>query len=301
MPEIFGIADRVTVIRDGKIVLSDSIDNTQESRVIEAMTGKGLENFIKPQKELSREILLSIKHLTKPRIFTDVSLDVHRGEIVALTGLRGCGGVELIKAVFGLDENYSGEIVYNGQVLPIERDPADSIKGGIGLVTENRDKNGILASLSIRDNIALPFLKKYSKGGLIDDSVINLRVLNAVDATSTKMASSDQEIRYLSGGNKQKVCFSRWLDTDLQLLMLLEPTRGIDVHAKADIYRIVETMAENGVGILVLSYEIDEVMMLADRVHTLYDGRLAGEYTYPDFDKQTMLSDVAGAAETNSR
>lgn len=301
MPEIFGIADHVTVMRDGNIVLSESIEDTAESRVIEAMTGKGLENFVKPHKALTGENLLSINHLTKPRFYEDVNLDVHRGEIVVLTGLRGCGGAELIKAVFGLDKDYSGQIMYRDQMLPPTRDPADSIRDGIGLVTENRDKNGILASLSIRDNIALPFLKKCSKGGLIDTSAIDKRVTAAVNATSTKMASADQEIRYLSGGNKQKVCFSRWLDTDLQLLMLLEPTRGIDVHAKADIYRIIETMAANGVGILVLSYEIDEVMMLADRVLTLYDGRLVGEYAYPDFNKQTMLADIAGATENSTR
>ena len=109
------------------------------------------------------------------------------------------------------------------------------------------------------------------------------------------MSSPDQEIRFLSGGNKQKICFSRWLDSELELLILLEPTRGIDVHAKADIYRIIEAMAERGVGVLILSYEIDEVMMLGDRVITFYHGKEVSEYTYPDFDKQRMLADMAGA------
>lgn len=298
MPEIFGIADRVTVMRDGRIVLSAAVEDTSESQVIEAMTGKELEDFVKPHKQIDDEVLLSLDRLGRSRFFTDISFRVHKGEIVVLTGLRGCGGAELLKAVFGLGGDYTGEIRYRDQVLPQRRGPAEAIEAGMGLVTENRDKNGILAPLSIRDNIALPFLEKCTSGGLIAGKRINQRVANAVSATSTKMASADQEIRFLSGGNKQKICFSRWLDSDLKLLLLMEPTRGIDVHAKADIYRIIETLAESGVGILILSYEIDEVMMLADRVITLYHGRVAGEYTYPDFDRQKMLSDVAGAAET---
>ncbi len=132
-------------------------------------------------------------------------------------------------------------------------------------------------------------------GGVIDSTQINQRVTSAVNATSTKMASSVQEIRFLSGGNKQKICFSRWLDADLQLLLLLEPTRGTNVHAKADIYRVIETMASNGVGVLLLSYEIDEVMLLADRVITLYQGLALGHYAHPNFDKQKILADMAGA------
>jgi ribose transport system ATP-binding protein len=300
MPEIFGIADRVTVMRDGRIVLSAVVKETSESEVIEAMTGKELENFIKPQKQIDDQVLLSIERLSRSRFYSDVSFNVRKSEIVVLTGLRGCGGAELLKAVFGLDGEYSGEIRYQNQVLQQRRGPAEAIRAGMGLVTENRDKNGILAPLSIRDNIALPFLEKCTSGGLIVSKRINQRVANAVNATSTKMASADQEIRFLSGGNKQKICFSRWLDSDLKLLILMEPTRGIDVHAKADIYRIIETLAENGVGILILSYEIDEVMMLADRVITLYHGRVAGEYTHAEFDRQKMLSDVAGASESIS-
>lgn len=295
MPEIFGIADKVTVMRDGEIVLSEQTSATTEDVVINAMTGKELEDFVKPHKEVSTDVLLSVQQLNKPGVYEDISFDLHRGEIVVITGLRGCGAPELAKAVFGLDKDFKGSISYRGKMLRPGRGPATAVKEGMGLVTENRDKNGIMAALSVRDNIALPFLEKAVRGGLIDSGRVERVVTKAIEDTSTKTSSPDQEIRFLSGGNKQKICFSRWLDEDLELLILLEPTRGIDVHAKADIYRIIENMAERGVGVLVLSYEIDEVVMLADRVLTMYRGRSVEEYRYPDFDKEQMLADMAGA------
>lgn len=297
MPEIFGIAEQVTVMRDGEIVLSERTNETSEDDVIHSMTGKELEDFVKPHKEITGAPLLEVKSLGKPGAYVDVSLVVRRGEIVVMTGLRGCGAPELAKAIFGLDGDYNGQISYRGSVLAPGRGPAVSVRDGMGMVTENRDKNGILPSLSVRDNIALPFLEKAVRGGVLDSGYINKVVDKAIRDTSTKTSSPDQEIRFLSGGNKQKICFSRWLDEDLELLILLEPTRGIDVHAKADIYRIIEDLAQRGVGILILSYEIDEVIMLADRVVTLYQGSQVAAYSYPNFEKDQMLADMAGAGQ----
>lgn len=296
MPEIFDIADRVTVMRDGRVVLSEPTVATSESAVIEAMTGVELKDFVKPHKERSGETLLVVENLSKPGDFDGIDITLHRGEILVMTGLRGCGAPEIAKAIYGLDGDYTGRILYRDEELAPGRGPAAAVADGMGLVTENRDKNGILAPLSVRDNIALPFLEKAVRGGLIDRNRIEATVSKAVAATSTKLASPEQEIRFLSGGNKQKVCFSRWLDESLELLILLEPTRGIDVHAKADIYRIVEDLASRGIGVLILSYEIDEVMALADRVITLYHGHEVADYVYPDFHKQRMLADMAGAA-----
>lgn len=295
MPEIFGIAEQVTVMRDGRIVLSERTADTTEDHVIQTMTGKELENFVKPHKDAKGEVIVSVSALSKSEVYHDVSFDVHCGEILVLTGLRGCGAPELAKAIFGLDAKYDGRITYRGQELKPGRGPADAVKDGMGLVTENRDKNGILPQLSVRDNIALPFLEKSVKGGIIDSRYVDRLVSKAIADTSTKTSSPSQEIRFLSGGNKQKICFSRWLDPDLKFLILLEPTRGIDVHAKADIYRIIEGLAERGVGILILSYEIDEVIMLADRVITLYQGRPIAQYNHLNLDKDRMLADMTGA------
>lgn len=295
MPEIFGIAEKVTVMRDGQIVLSERTSNTTEAHVIAAMSGRDLDDFVKPHKAIDGDVILRASGLGLPGSYADLSFDLRRGEILVLTGLRGCGAPEVAKAVFGLEGGYSGTISYRGVPLEPGRGPAAAVRDGMGLVTENRDKNGIMAPLSVRDNIALPFLEKATRGGLIDSARIDAVVGKAIRETSTKTTSPAQEIRFLSGGNKQKICFSRWLDDDIELLILLEPTRGIDVHAKADIYRIIEDLATRGVGILILSYEIDEVMMLADRVITLYQGRSVAEYTYPEFDKDQMLADMSGA------
>ncbi|WP_114390733.1 sugar ABC transporter ATP-binding protein [Notoacmeibacter marinus] len=294
MPEIFGLADRVTVMRDGKIVLSDATADTSEATVIHAMTGRELEQFEKPHKNVSDDVLLSVRNLEKPGAFERINFELMRGEIVVMTGLRGCGAPEIVKCIYGLDSDYTGTIAFDGREILPGHEPAGAVADGMGLVTENRDKNGILPILSVRDNIALPFLGKSARFGLIDTAKVDRLVDAAIRQTSTKAASPDQEIRFLSGGNKQKICFSRWLDDDLELLILLEPTRGIDVHAKADIYRIIESLAERGVGILILSYEIDEVVILADRVLTLYQGRQIGQYRYPHFDKERMLGDMAG-------
>jgi len=284
MPEIFGIAEQVTVMRDGVIVLSERTAGTTEDHVIKSMTGEELEHFVKPHKEISGMAILSVDNLCKPGAYDNISLEVRPGEIVVMTGLRGCGAPELAKAIFGLDSDYDGSVTYRAKVLKPGRGPAVAVCQGMGLVTENRDKNGIFPPLSVRDNIALPFLDKAVRGGILDADHIDNVVAKAIRDTSTKTSSSDQEIRLLSGGNKQKICFSRWLDEDLELLILLEPTRSIDVHAKADIYRIIEDLAERGVGILILSYEIYEVIMLADRVLTMYQGQSVSEYFYPNFE-----------------
>ncbi|WP_179381670.1 sugar ABC transporter ATP-binding protein [Jannaschia marina] len=294
MPEIFGIAERVTVMRDGRIVLSERTTDTTEEAVISSMSGSELDDFVKPHKAAEGEILLSVRNVSKTATYHDVSFDLRQGEILMLTGLRGCGAPELAKTVFGLDDGYRGDIAYRDVRLKPGRGPAAAVRDGMGLVTENRDTNGILAPLSVRDNIALPFLEKSLSFGLIDNTRIERLVDRAIRDTSAKTSSPSQEIRFLSGGNKQKICFSRWLDRDLELLVLLEPTRGIDVHAKADIYRIIEELAERGVGLLILSYEIDEVVMLADRVITFYEGRSISEYVHPHFDKDRMLADIAG-------
>lgn len=296
MPEIFSIADRVTVMRDGEVVLTGATSTVTEAEVIHAMTGEALEGFVKPAKLVRDEKVLEVREISREGAFKNVSFTIAEGEIVAMTGLRGCGGPEVAKAVFGLDKDYAGAIAYLGQALKAGRGPKFSIGAGMGFVSENRDLNGILAGLSVSDNIALPYLEKRSRLGLVNDGAVARDVAKVVRETGTKLTSPRQEIRFLSGGNKQKVCFSRWLDDDLRLLILLEPTRGIDVHAKADVYRIIEDMAARGVGILILSYEVEEVLLLADRVLTLYQGDVVGDYGRTEMNKVALLEDIAGVA-----
>jgi ribose transport system ATP-binding protein len=297
MPEIFEIAERVTVMRDGGVVLSESTSEAALSDVINAMTGDELDHFVKPEKLVRDEKVLEVKGLTRGEAYKDVTFSIAAGEIVAMTGLRGCGGPEIARALFGLDADYEGSIAYYGKELKPGFGPRYAIRNGIGYVSENRDTDGILPPMAVSHNISLPFLQKRSKLGVIDDRATALVVDRAIKQTTTKLTSPKQEIRFLSGGNKQKVCFSRWLEDDVQFLILLEPTRGIDVHAKADVYRIIEEMAERGAGILIMSYEVDEVMLVADKVLTLYQGDVAGQYDRSGMNKTQILADMAGAAE----
>ena len=284
-------------MRDGEIVLTESTSEVAEADVINAMTGDELDQFVKPEKLVRDEKVLEVANLTNDGAYKDVSFSVAAGEIVAMTGLRGCGGPELCRAIFGLDADYEGDISYHGKKLKPGFGPKYAIRNGIGYVSENRDTDGILPPMAVSHNISLPFLQKRSRIGVIDDRATAQVVDRAIKQTTTKLTSPKQEIRFLSGGNKQKVCFSRWLEDDIELLILLEPTRGIDVHAKADIYRIVEEMAERGAGIIIMSYEVDEVMLVADKVLTLYQGNVAGQYERADMNKVNLLADMAGASE----
>ena len=300
MPEIFSIADRVTCMRDGEIVLSESTSDVAEADVINAMTGDELDQFIKPEKLVRDEKVLEVAGLSKDGIYKDVTFTVAAGEIVAMTGLRGCGGPEVCRAIFGLDAEYEGTITYHGKQLKPGFGPRYAIRSGIGYVSENRDTDGILPPMAVSHNISLPFLQKRSRLGVIDDRATAQIVDRAIKQTTTKLASPKQEIRFLSGGNKQKVCFSRWLEDDLDLLLLLEPTRGIDVHAKADIYRIIEEMAEHGAAVIIMSYEVDEVMLVADKILTLYQGDVVNQYARADMNKADLLADMAGAHATEN-
>ena len=300
MPEIFTIAERVTVMRDGEVVLSSSTSEVVESDVINAMTGDELDQFVKPDKTTNTEKVVEVRGLARADVYKDVSFDIAAGEIVAMTGLRGCGGPEIARALFGLDADYDGTIAYHGRQLKPGFGPRYSIRNGIGYVSENRDTDGILPPMAVSHNISLPYLQKRSRLGVIDDRATAQIVDRAIAQTTTKLTSPSQEIRFLSGGNKQKVCFSRWLEDDLRLLILLEPTRGIDVHAKADIYRIIEDLAEQGAGILIMSYEVDEVMMLADQVLTLYHGEVVGTYRRSEMNKVQILADIAGASQVSN-
>ncbi len=233
--------------------------------------------------------------LGKAGLFKDVNLTLRSGEILALTGLRGCGAPEICKAIFGLDSDVVGRILYHGQPLDLREGPSRRVAQHMGFVSENRDKNGIMAVMSVADNILLPYLEKRASFGFLRSSDANRVVADAMQNTAVKAASPQVPIRSLSGGNKQKICFSRWLDEDLSLLILLEPTRGIDVHAKADIYRIIETLAARGVAVLILSYEVDEVVMVADRVIALFQGQVVGDYGVTEIDKNQLLADMVGA------
>ena len=294
MPEIFGIADEVTVMRDGRRIDTYTIKDTTEAAVVKSMIGEDLKDFIKPEKHHIGSELLRVENLNLGEQLQNVNFSIKKGEILVMTGLRGSGIEETAKAIYGLEPEASGSITYKGEALPLKKGPRYKLEKRIGFVSANRDKDGILHPQSVKDNISLPTIKKLTKFGYIDqDREIKLAE-EGIRETTLKTESYDTQIKFLSGGNKQKAVFARWLDDDVDFLMLLEPTRGVDVHAKAEIYRVIEELSEKGLTVLIVSYEIDEVMMCADRVVVMFDGKKVLECGQGEIEREKILAGIAG-------
>ncbi|MDC7227232.1 MAG: sugar ABC transporter ATP-binding protein [Spirochaetales bacterium] len=301
MPEIFGVADEVTVMRDGQRIETFAIKDTTEAAVVKSMIGEDLKDFIKPEKHHIGDEILKVKDLNLGEQVRDVNFSIRKGEILVLTGLRGSGIEETAKAIYGLEPEASGEITYKGEALPLKKGPRFKLNKRIGFVSANRDKDGILHPQSVKDNISLPTIKKLSRFGYIDLAREIKLSEQGIKETTLKTESYNTQIKFLSGGNKQKAVFARWLDNDVDFLMLLEPTRGVDVHAKAEIYRVIEELSEKGLTVMIVSYEIDEVLMCADRVLVMFDGKNVLECGQGEIEKEKILAGIAGVGVDNER
>ncbi len=294
MPEIFGIADEVTVMRDGRRIDTYKISETSESVVVKSMIGEDLKDFIKPEKHHIGEEIITVEDMNLGERLKDVNFSIRKGEILVMTGLRGSGIEEIANAVYGLEPGAIGKVFYKGEELSLRKGPEYKLRKRIGFVSANRDKDGILHPQSVKDNISLPTIKKLTKFGYIDLTREIQLAEKGIRETTLKTESYDTQIKFLSGGNKQKACFARWLDNDVDFLMLLEPTRGVDVHAKAEIYRVIEELSEKGLTVLIVSYEIDEVMMCADRVIVMFDGEKVLECGQEELERGKILAAIAG-------
>ncbi len=298
MPEIFGISDEVTIMADGQKKGTYRIKETTENDVITQMIGEDLKQFIKPEKHHIGDDILEVKNLNLPGSYRDINFTVRKGEIVVLTGLRGSGCSEVARTLYGLEDSASGEVMFHNAPLSLKAGPGDKIKKNIGFVSANRDKDGILPVLSVKDNISLPYIDKMKFPlGFVNEAREKSIVNTAIKETTLKTESPECLIKFLSGGNKQKACFGRWLDDDLELLILQEPTRGVDVHAKAEIYRIIEELSEKGVTVVIVSYEVDEVLICADRVLVLFEGRIVSDCSKDDIKKDKILAGIAGVTK----
>lgn len=277
LDELSHIVDRVTIMRDGKFILMSEFQDITMPEIISNMVGREIrEKF--PRVECSRgEKLLEIRNLNAGRTVRDVSFDVYAGEIVGIAGLMGAGRTETTRAIFGADPKQSGEIVLNGKPLKITR-PVDAISHGLVLAPEDRKKDGLCVKLSIRENIALPNLDIIcNKLGFVNKKIENKIVKDAVRNFSIKLSNSEADAASLSGGNQQKVVVSKWLVRDSRVVIFDEPTRGIDVAAKVEIYNLMNQLKLQGIGVLFVSSEMPEIMGISDRILVMCDGRITGE------------------------
>ncbi len=275
MDEVFQIADAVTVLRDGKIVGSAPVAEIGRDDVVRLMVGRDLdETYPKEVMDAGRPVL-EVKNLNRQGILDDISFSVHAGEVVALAGLVGSGRTEIARCLFGADLWTSGNVILDGKPFH-PRSPSDAIRAGIGFVTEDRKEQGVVLSLPVRENISLASLQKVSGFGFVRRGKERAEAQASVSRLRVRTPSVEQRVGNLSGGNQQKVVLGKWLETPLKLLILDEPTRGIDVGAKREIYGIMNSLAQDGVAILMISSELPEVLGMADRIIVVRDGRVAG-------------------------
>lgn len=275
LEEVKELSDRVTVMRDGETVGTYATKETTESQLISLMAGQTI-TFNRIQRQYkSDDILLQVEHLCYKTKFTDVSFSVKRGEIYGLGGLVGAGRSEVAQSVFGYLPSEQGRILLNGKEIH-PKNPCEAICAGIGYVPEERRQQAIFPELSIRENLTLPILSKLVKYGKINRKQQEEITDQYIADLKIKTTSGEKKISQLSGGNQQKVILSRWMVQNLQILILDEPTRGIDVKAKEEIHNIIRRLADNGLTVMVLSSEMEELINLCDRIMVMQEGRVKG-------------------------
>ncbi|MBD3672589.1 MAG: sugar ABC transporter ATP-binding protein [Planctomycetaceae bacterium] len=276
LEEVFEIADRVSVLRDGAHVGSANIDELNRDKLIAMMVGRELTEEFPPRDVERGEPLLEVEHLSRGDLVRNVSFTLHRGEILGLTGLMGAGRTETARLIFGADARDSGTIKLKGRELKIEH-PRDAIAARIGLLTEDRKTQGLILKHSVRENFGLPNLDRYSSGGFVKRSEESAEFGLYVDRLRIKIPHSEQPAAHLSGGNQQKVVLAKWLARNCDVLIFDEPTRGIDVGAKHEIYQLMNELAAEGKGILMISSELPEVLGMSDRILVMHNGEIVGE------------------------
>ena len=291
MAEIKRISDYITVMRDGTHVATRPAAELEMADIIRLMVGRELNNQFPPKTNKPGEVYLRVKDLTAQySILKDLSFEARRGEILGLAGLDGSGRTETLENIFGVATRKSGEISLDGKPC-LNRSPEESIKNGFALLTEERRATGIFSILDIRENTVISSLKKHRRFGVyLSKRSMKKDTQWSIDAMHTKTPSQETKIRSLSGGNQQKVIIGRWLLTEPEVLLLDEPTRGIDVGAKYEIYQLILDLANKGKTVLVVSSEMPELLGICDRILVMSGGRLAGEVNAADTTQEEIMS-----------
>ena len=290
MDEISRISDRITVMRDGEYVGTvDTVSVTKED-IINMMIGRVVYEDPKTHSEVPEdaETVLEVRNLSSGNLFKDVSFKLRKGEILGFSGLMGAGRTEVARAIFGADPRDGGEIFVNGKRVNIKT-PEDAVKLGIGYLSEDRKRYGLLLDKSVAENTALASIDKYTKGGIINDRQIKAEAREENAKLRTKTPSMEQLLKNLSGGNQQKVIIARWLIKNSDILIFDEPTRGIDVGAKSEIYTLMNQLAKQGKSIIMISSELVEILRMSDRILVMCEGRKTGELDISEANQENIM------------
>jgi ribose transport system ATP-binding protein len=272
MEEIFKICDKVSVLRDGHFVGERVVAQTGFDEIVKMMVGRELKERFPKREVAIGPVRLKVDDLTDDGHITGIHFEVRAGEVMGVAGLIGSGRSRILNTLFGVNRRVSGEVLLDGKPLAIES-PADAIAAGLGFVTEDRKSQGLVLGLSLRENITLVHLKKYSRAGIIDRESEHIAVKDLMDELQIRARDTELEVKALSGGNQQKVVFAKWLAEPPKVLLLDEPTRGVDVGGKAEIYHTINRLAAAGSAIVMVSSELPEVLAMSDRILVMREGR----------------------------
>jgi ribose transport system ATP-binding protein len=275
LDEVFEIADRITVMRDGKTVVTKPKAEMDRRALIEYMVGRPLEEEFPKAPAERGEVVIEVRNLYGGPV-KDVSFSVRQGEVLGIAGLMGSGRTDLVRLIFGADRKTAGVVLLNGRRVTIAS-PRDAINHGICLLTEDRKAEGLVLKASARDNFSLPNLPSWSRWGFINRLTESHRFSARAQELQIRMAGPEQQAAFLSGGNQQKLLVARWLETNSRVIIFDEPTRGIDVGAKYEMYRLISRLAAEGKAIIIVSSELPEVLGISDRIMVMRQGRIAGE------------------------
>lgn len=293
LDEIFEVADRITVLKDGQLVGTIRSKEVNENQLIKMMVGRDLKEIYPLRRSKPDEEIFSVRGLSKEDSFSNISFSLARGEILGLFGLVGSGRTQVARCIFGAEQPTSGEIWLKGKVIK-PKSPHAAVKAGISLLTEDRKRDGLVMSCSIRDNISLATMKQMSRLGFLNRRLQGNQIRSKVQELDINPPQIERLVRTLSGGNQQKVVLAKWLLSQTKVLILDEPTRGVDVATKVEIYHIIGDLAEKGVGILFISSELPEIMGMSDRVLVMREGRLVGEFAKAEYSEESLLAAAAG-------
>lgn len=281
LEEILDISDSITVLRDGQYIETLDASTVSQERLVELMVGRTLDNIYPKEEASITDVALEVKNLNRKGVFDDVSFQVHKGEILGISGLMGAGRSEIARAIFGIDKLDGGSVLIDGQEVKI-RSPKDAIKNKLAMVSEDRKLYGLVLCRSIKENISLPNLWNLFKGLFIRSGKEIQEVSELKKILGIKCFSIDVNTETLSGGNQQKVVLAKWLLSKPEILILDEPTRGIDVGSKFEIYKLISQLAKEGIAIVMISSELPEIMGMSDRVLVVSHGKISGEFLRND-------------------
>jgi ribose transport system ATP-binding protein len=295
LEEIAQIGDRVTVLRDGASVAEVPAD-TPEEELVRLMVGRSIDQQYPRERSTQGAPLLEVRGLTRKGVFEDVSFEVRAGEVVGLAGLVGAGRTEVVRAIFGADPYDSGEVLVDGRPLPRGKVTA-ALEAGLGLVPEDRKGQGLVLGADIRENLGLVTMRRATHGGFVDRAGQAKAAAGVAEQLGVRMSGLGQEVRTLSGGNQQKIVIGKWLLAEANVLILDEPTRGIDVGAKVEIYQLINSLTAAGRAVLMISSDLPEVLGMSDRVLVMARGRLAGELSAAEATQDSVMALAVGELE----